>query len=116
MNMGVIMLEDMDFNEIRAFELIKKYGLPPQEIYIDDIRRLLLQEIHDYQDGSSEYIRVLCGMLFCIGNKEDIKLIEKAKYSINMDVGCMIDIEWIDSLNGVRDEWTRDREELDLLI
>lgn len=35
-------------------------------------------------------------MLFCIGNTEDKHLIEKAKYSINMDVGCIVDSDWLD--------------------
>ncbi|WP_072986040.1 hypothetical protein [Clostridium cavendishii] len=102
----------MDFNEIRAFELIQKYGLQPQKIDRDDIRRLLLEEIQNYQEGSSEYIRVLCGMLFCIGDSEDSNLIKDAKYGINMDVGCMVDVEWIHSLNGEINEYTRDREDI----
>ena len=43
---------------------------------------------------------------------EAIALIEKAKYRINMDVGCMIDIEWIDSLKGVKSEYVRPRNEI----
>ncbi len=29
-----------------------------------------------------------------------------------MDVGCMIDGEWIDSLKGIENEYTRPREEI----
>lgn len=54
----------------------------------------------NYQNGSSEYLRFLCGYLFCIGDINDVEIIEKAKYSINMDVGCMIDGEWIESLEN----------------
>lgn len=50
--------------------------------------------------GSAEYIRVLCGYLFCIGNYEDAELIQRAKNNINFDVGCMIDGDWIEALTG----------------
>ena len=42
------------------------------------------------------------------------RLLEKAKYSINMDVGCMIDEEWIDSLKngGIETEFTNSRENI----
>ncbi|MBR5371656.1 MAG: hypothetical protein IK130_05510 [Oscillospiraceae bacterium] len=44
----------------------------------------------------------------------NIPLLKQAKYSINMDVGCMIDLEWIQSLEngGAKDAMTRSREEL----
>ena len=35
---------------------------------------------------------------FITGDSTDVALIKRAKYEINMDVGCMIDGEWIDSL------------------
>ena len=59
---------------------------------------MIQKEIENYQEGSSEYIRVLCGYLYCIGNASDAELIKRAKYGINFDVGCMIDGEWIESL------------------
>ena len=37
---------------------------------------------------------------------------EKVKYSINMDVGVMIDGEWLDSIKSVKKIYTRSREEL----
>jgi len=43
---------------------------------------------------------------------EDIELMEKVKYSINMDVGVMIDGEWLDSIKSVKKIYTRSREEL----
>ena len=58
------------------------------------------EEISNYQEGSSEYIRLLCGYLFCLGDASDVPLLKKAKYGINMDVGCMIDEEWIASLEN----------------
>ena len=37
---------------------------------------------------------------------------ERAKYGINMDVGCMVDWEWIESLKngGVEGEFVNSRE------
>lgn len=99
-------------NEQRAEVIIKKYGFNFSEISKKEIRELIEKEISDFQEGSSEYIRLLCGYLYCIGDFSDIPLIEKAKYSINMDVGCMIDEEWIDSLKGIENEYIRSREEI----
>lgn len=75
---------------------------------------MIQKEIVAYQSGSSEYIRLLCGYLYCIGDISDVPLLEKAKYGINMDVGCMIDGEWIDSLKngGVKDGYICSRQEL----
>lgn len=47
---------------------------------------LIQKEIENYQEGSSEYIRVLCGYLYCIGNASDAELIKRAKYGINFYV------------------------------
>lgn len=98
----------------RAEELVKKYGFDFEKIPKNEIISLLEAEIENYQEGSSEYIRLLCGYLFCIGDKSDIPLIEKAKYSINMDVGCMVDGEWLESLRngGTEEEYVRPRNEL----
>ena len=101
-------------NGQRAEQIIAKYGFDFAVIPKSEIIRLIEQEIDDYHPGSSEYIRLLCGYLYCIGERGDAALIEKAKYSINMDVGCMIDGEWVDSLKngGVPDEYTRCREDI----
>lgn len=100
-----------DANERRAEAFIKKYGFAFNKIPKADIIQLLEKELADYQEGSSEYIRVLCGYLYCIGDATDVPLIENAKYSISMDVGCMIDEEWIDSLKngGIATDNTRSR-------
>lgn len=39
---------------------------------------------------------------------------EKAKYNIHMDAGCMIDVEWIDSLKngGMEEENVRSSEDI----
>ena len=101
-------------NEERAEKLIKKYGFVFDSIPKNEIRNLIKQEIENFQEGSSEYIRLLCGYLFCIGDITDIPLLEKAKYSINMDVGCMVDGEWIDSLKngGIKTEFVNSRENI----
>ncbi|CUU48886.1 hypothetical protein [Clostridium beijerinckii] len=93
-------------NEERTEVLIKRYNLDFSMKYHGEIRQLLEKEIENYQEGSSEYLRFLCGYLFCIGDVNDIEIIKKAKYSINMDVGCMIDGVWIKSLEngGVESE------------
>lgn len=101
-------------NEQRAAELIKKYGFDFDKIPKSEIVNLIETEIADFQEGSSEYIRLLCGYLYCIGDESDIPLIKKAKYGINMDVGYMIDQEWIDSLEnyGVEDQYYNSRQSI----
>ena len=99
-------------NEQRTEKIIQKYGFDFNNISKSEIISLIENEIVNYQSGSSEYIRLLCGYLYCLGDETDVALIEKAKYKINMDVGCMIDIEWIDSLKGVKSEYIRPRNEI----
>ena len=101
-------------NEQRAEELVRKFGFDFDKIPKGEIRKLIEQEIDDFQKGSSEYIRLLCGYLFCTGDMTDVSLIEKAKYSINMDVGCMVDGEWIESLKngGQETEYIHLREDI----
>lgn len=108
---------DIMNNEKRTEMLIKKYGFDFNSIPKNEIISLINEEIDNHQySSSSEYIRLLCGYLYCIGDKSDTDLIRKAKYSINMDVGCMIDIEWIDSLEngGIEDieNYVRPRNEI----
>ena len=101
-------------NEQRTEQIIKKYGFNLINISKEEIIVLLQKEIADYQPGSSEYLRVRCGYLYCMGDISDVPLLEKAKYSINMDVGCMIDSEWIDSLKngGISSQYIRSRQEI----
>ena len=68
-------------NEQRAEQLIQKYGFTFSEIPKQEIRDLLEDEIAHFQEGSSEYIRLLCGYLYCIGDSSDAALIEKANKS-----------------------------------
>ena len=87
-------------NEKRAELLIQRFGFDFDSIPKSEIQNLLEQEIENFQEGSSEYIRLLCGYLFCLGDIADVPLLERAKHEINFDVGCMIDQEWIDSLKN----------------
>lgn len=99
-------------NEKRAEMLVQKFGFDFNVVPKSEIRNLIEQEIENFQEGSSEYIRLLCGYLFCLGDITDVPLLEKAKYEINFDVGCMIDQEWIDSLKsgGIESELVNPRE------
>lgn len=101
-------------NEQRAMEIIKKYNFEFNHIPKQEIIDLIQKEIENYQGGSSEYLRLLCGYLYCLGDLTDVPLLEKVKYTINMDVGCMIDIEWIDSLKngGIKTQFTGSRQEI----
>ena len=85
-------------NEQRAELLLRKYGFDFDKISPKEITELIQKEIENFQEGSAEYIRVLCGYLYCIGDASNVCLIKKAKYEINFDVQCMIDDEWIESL------------------
>ena len=103
--------------ELLAHKLAEDLGFDLGSISKEYIIRLLEKEITEHKDNeSSEYIRLLCGYLFCIGDKSDTALLRKAKYGISMDVGCMIDGEWIQSLenDGAADDsiFLRSREEL----
>ena len=100
-----------DPNDIRAARLIETYGFEFDKIPGEEIRRLLESELLSPRKGSGEYMRVLCGYLFCIGNPEDAGIIEMTKYSAHMDLGCMVDQAWIDSLEG-NNEDNPAREEL----
>ena len=99
-------------NDKRAELLVQKLGFDFNAISKKEVRELIEQEIKDFQQGSSEYIRLLCGYLFCLGDIRDVPLLERAKYEINFDVGCMIDQEWIDSLKngGIENEFVNPRK------
>lgn len=71
--------------------IINKYGVYPKEEYRDEIKRLLIEEIENEEyTESHECLRILCFLLFSIGNVEDCEHIWKAKM-LNMDAGCMVD-------------------------
>ena len=89
-----------DQNEIRAAALVKRFGFDFDNLPHDTIRELLQEELSHPQEGSCEYLRVLCGYLYGIGDTADLSLIEKAKFSVSFDAQCMIDTEWIESLKN----------------
>lgn len=101
-----ITIDDYDTKEdktehLQLSNLIRKFDFNFSIENREEILKLLKQGIHkyktieDYRENSSKYIRFLCGYLFCIGNTNDIEILEYAKYKINMDVGCMIDYKWL---------------------
>lgn len=102
-------------NEKRAEAIIQKYGFDFPTISKQEIICLIEEEIDNFQPGSSEYIRLLCGYLYCIGGKSDAELLRRAKYEINFDVGCMIDAEWIDSLENNQDAGYKIRPRKELI-
>jgi len=91
----------------RAEYFVKKLGLDFSKINKNDIIHLLNEEFKraikeekedsDFFD-SSECLRVLCGYLYCLGDISDVSLLEKVKYSFDMDVDIAIDFAWISSL------------------
>lgn len=75
----------------REYLIIAKYGVNPRKEDRTDIIKLLREEIKNENNTEShECLRVLCFLLFLIGNVEDCELIWEAKM-LNMDTGCMID-------------------------
>ena len=105
----------------RAENFIKRFGFDFDKIDKNQIISLINEEFERAVEerkrcfyDSSECLRVLCGYLFCLGNISDVPLLEKVKYKIDMDVGTMIDSEWIDSLEngGIEDKYTRTRKEI----
>lgn len=88
----------MDYNEKRALDLINRFNFNYTNIPKQRIINLLNEEYNNPHEGSSEYLRLLCGYLCCIGNKEDALLIKKIKYGLDMDTGCMIDSDFIIAL------------------
>ncbi len=111
------------YAEERAEFFIRKLGFNFDKIDKNEIIFLLNKEFEraiteekedsDFFD-SSECLRVLCGYLYCLGDISDVPLLEKVKYGINMDVGTMIDGEWIDSLEngGIKTKYTQTRKEI----
>ncbi|MGN1411524.1 MAG: hypothetical protein ACI4WH_03310 [Oscillospiraceae bacterium] len=116
---------NFDFNKIEKewLELsttVKKFNFDFSSSHRGEVLELLEQEIYnyrnvkDYYKKSYEYIRFLCGYLFCIGNTDDIEIIEYVRYTLGMDTGTMIEYEWIQRLKlGLQSaEFVRSREDL----
>ncbi|MDQ0721845.1 MULTISPECIES: hypothetical protein [Paenibacillus] len=73
-------------------ELLQLYGLEPNGIHRESIRELLQLEIENRKSEDNEVLKLLCIMLFCIGNVEDTGLIWQAKRK-NQDTGSYIDVQ-----------------------
>ncbi|WP_433583312.1 hypothetical protein [Paenibacillus amylolyticus] len=73
-------------------ELLELYGLDPDEVNREAIRQLLHQEIENQNLEDNEVLKLLCIMLFCIGNVEDTELIWQAKRK-NQDTSSYIDVQ-----------------------
>lgn len=111
----------MLISDERAENFIKRFGFDFDKIDKNQIIFLINEEFERAVEerkrcfyDSSECLRVLCGYLYCLGDISDVPLLEKVKYGIDMDVGTMIDSEWIDSLEngGIEDKYTRTRKEI----
>ena len=105
----------------RAENFLKRFGFDFDKIDKNEIISLINEEFERAVEerkrcfyDSSECLRVLCGYLYCLGDISDVSLLEKVKYGIDMDVGTMIDGEWIDSLKngGIEDKYTQTRKEI----
>ena len=64
-------------NEQRAEQLWAQYGADFEQIPKQTILDLLNQELSQPNPGTADYIRLLCGYLFCLGNSSDATLLEK---------------------------------------
>lgn len=73
-------------------ELLQMYGMEPDKEQRESIRRLLQQEMENREAEDHEVLKLLCIMLFAIGNVEDTELIWQAKRK-NQDAGSYIDVQ-----------------------
>lgn len=73
-------------------ELLELYGLETDEINREALRKLLHQEMENRNSEDNEILKLLCIMLFCIGNVEDTELIWQAKRK-NQDTSSYIDVQ-----------------------
>lgn len=73
-------------------ELLQVYGLAPDKKHRESIRKLLHQEMENRVAEDFEVLKLLCIMLFAIGNVEDTELIWQAKRK-NQDTGSYIDVQ-----------------------
>lgn len=81
-------------DEEKTDEHLKKYGLTPDAIFLDEIRNLTLQEISNDNREGNEFLKLCCLQLFFIGDVADSLLIWKAKRS-DFDAYCYIDIQFV---------------------
>ena len=93
-------------DEERAELIVKEYGFNFDVIKKNDIISLIEQELCNKNRNGNMTLRVLCFYLFCLGDINDVHILEKAKYS-SFDAGYMIDGEWIDILRKTDNESER---------
>ena len=105
----------------RAENFLKRFGFDFDKIDKNEIISLINEEFERAVEerkrcfyDSSECLRVLCGYLFCLGDISDVPLLEKVKYSFDMDVDIAIDFAWIESLKngGIKTKYTQTRKEI----
>lgn len=95
--------------EEKAEKFLQQYNFDFKEDYRHEIRDLLEKEFDNYDETqSSEFLRVLCGFLFCIGNVDDVALIRKVKYELSFDVENMIDVNWTDGTGMQRNSMAKE--------
>lgn len=73
-------------------ELLQVYGLEPDKRDRESIRLLLRQEMENREAEDNEVLKLLCIMLFAVGNVEDTELIWQAKRK-NQDTGSYMDVQ-----------------------
>lgn len=103
-----------DENERRIAEVLDKYSKDFLNTPKEEIRALITGELAAPVKDNTEYLRLLCAILFCVGDKEDAQLIKKVKYSGSMDILDAIDKDWISCLenDGENAEDMRSRDEI----
>jgi hypothetical protein len=77
-------------------EAIASFGLPLQLAYLNDVRRLLAEEIEREREENSdqELLRTFCAQLFSAGLLEDVLRIWAAK-NCNFDTFCGLDVQFL---------------------
>lgn len=73
-------------------EALQEFGLEPGSRDRERIRTLLQQEIDNSNAMDNDYLRILCVMLFVIGDVEDTQLIWQAKRK-NQDTGSYVYVQ-----------------------
>jgi hypothetical protein len=80
-------------------EVLRRFGLPPDAVHRDEVRRLLAVEIarspdddDNDNDDDPELVRLLCAQLFALGHVEDSLLIWRAK-TRDFDAMCGLDVQ-----------------------
>ncbi|MEU7379044.1 MULTISPECIES: hypothetical protein [unclassified Streptomyces] len=77
-------------------ESLRRYGLHPVGVSLDEVRGLLRFQVRLEQEaqghGDTELMKLSCVQLFNAGSLDDVLLIWQAK-SASMDADCSIDVQ-----------------------